>query len=235
MLRSLKRESVYILLSILASAVIGVVAIFDLSNTVRYGGLLALESLLRKGEPVSARAVANYAQHLSDIPETCRTDILDAAVAVAMQNIEQEAGSPDRSAWIASLRSMEPLLRGSLACMPTNGLLWGRLAVVRWLLGGTAEEQASLLTMSQAYAPAELPALRGRMIQWRRVSPPVLELAEHALRADIRVILNYAPVSAVKSLLADVPPLIRPFLADEALALPRDRRDVLDRAGIKLD
>lgn len=234
MLRNPRRNFVC-LLAVLASLLIGAVAVGDLATTARYGSYLAIDSLLANDKPVSAQVIADYAQRLSKSPQTCRTDILNSAVDIAMRNVEQETTSLDRTAWIASLRSLEPLLRDSLACMPTNGLLWARLAVVRWLLGGTAEEQASLLTMSQAYAPSELRVIRSRLVQWRRVSPKVLELAERWLRSDVRTILNYAEVSAAKRLLADVPPLVKPFVAEEALVLPQERRTAFVQAGIPLD
>jgi len=232
MLRNARRGFVSIL-AVSAAVLIGAVAAGDLAVTARYGGYLAIDSLLANDKPVLASVVADYAQRLSTAPDTCRSDILNAAVDVAMRNIEQETVSSDRTAWIASLRSMEPLLRDSLACMPTNGLLWARLAVVRWLLGGTAEEQATLLAMSQAYAPSELQVIRSRMVQWRRVSPKVLDLAGDALRSDIRTIINHAPASSAR-LLADLPPLMQPFVADEALALPQERQNIFERAGVPL-
>ena len=151
-----------------------------------------------------------------------------------MRNVKQMRNEGDQVGWIASLRSMEPRLHRALACVPTDGMLWERLAVVRWFLGGSAQEQARLLTLSQAYSPGELEVVRARMVQWTRVTPIVVDLAQDALRSDIKVTLGYSSIRAVEAMVRDMPAVLQPLLKEAVAGLPPDRAADLAKAGITL-
>ncbi|RWX75758.1 hypothetical protein EPK99_18915 [Neorhizobium lilium] len=209
-------------------------AVWQFVVTARYGVYVTLASMMDKGESVSSAAVANYASKADQLPSTCRTDLLNAAIAVNIRNVDQMRGIDDQVSWIASLRAMEPRLRQGLGCVPTDGLLWQRLAVVRWFLGGTAQEEAHLLSMSQAYAPYELDIVKTRILQWKRVTPAVIDLAGDALRSDIRITLLYAPVGEVKAMLTEASAFMLPLLSSEAVGMPPERSDALRKADITL-
>jgi hypothetical protein len=231
---SLRRDLAYPL-AVVACLMVGALAVGEILLTARYGAYTALTSLMDKRQPVSAAAIINYAQRLSQLPETCRTDLLNAAVTVDMRGVDQLENSGDQVAWIASLRSLEPRLRHALTCSPTDGLLWERLAVVRWFLGGTAKEQTLLMGMSQAYSPGELGTLRSRMEHWKRLSPAVIEQSQDALRADVRVILHHSPPQFAKKVLAEVPQVLTSIVITEAAMIPEDRRSKLRKVGVLLD
>lgn len=221
-------------LSVALAIFVAALAATEFVLTAKYSPYLSLDSYLKKNASVSSRALQDYASRLPARPETCRSDILNATVGVAMGDVEQKMFLNDRRPWLEALRSMEPLLRESLACMPTDGMLWARLATVRWLLGGSADEQALLMNTSQAYAPAEIQVLRSRFVQWQRVSPQVISLAEHALRADIHVVLNYASPRFVKEILGRISPQVQPLLLDEMRSVSQARQDELSAEGVIL-
>jgi len=233
MLLKLKYDLSYVAAATMAIFVAALAAT-DLMTSLKYAPYFALDALIRKHEPVSARAVETYAARLTTLPDTCRSDVINATINVAMRNVEQKTALIDRQPWISALQSMEPLLRDGMTCMPTNGMLWAQLATVRWLLGGTAEEQAVLLNMSQAYAPAEIKVLRARFTQWQRVSPMVISQSEHALRSDIRTVLNYGSPALVKEILAKISPQVVPIVADEGSLVSEPRKRLLAAAKIEL-
>lgn len=231
---NLRRKLVY-LIAVAASLVIAAFAFVDLSTTASYGPYIALDSLMKRNQTVSAAAVSEYAKRLSKLPETCRTDVWNSVIAVATRNVRQEETSLDRQTWIAALRLMDPLLRTALGCMPTNGQIWARLAVVQWLLGGSGDEQVTLLVTSQAYAPNELQALELRMVQWRRVTPYVLQRTQNAMRSDIRAVLTYAPSKIVAEFLANIPDSMAPVVKDEFALITPERKAKLGEDGFSLD
>jgi hypothetical protein len=220
--------------AVVACMAISSLAIWQFLLTARYGVYTTLASLIDRGSPVSQSAVTTYAAKAEELPATCRTDLLNAAITVAMRDIDQMRNLDDQAGWVASLRSLEPRLRAALGCVPTDGMLWERLAVVRWFLGGSAQEEAHLLILSQAYGPGELDVLQTRIAQWKRVSPAVIDLAGDALRSDIRTTLLYAKPASVAALLADMPAVLQPLVSNEAAAVPPDRRDLLTAAKIAL-
>lgn len=223
-----------VLLLILACMAVASFAIWQFFITARYGTYTTLASMIEKGEAVSAAAVSDYAARADALPATCRSDLLGAVITVSMQNVEQMRSVGDQVGWVASLRAMEPRLHRALACVPTDGMLWERLAVVRWFLGGSAQEQARLLTLSQAYAPGELDVVRARMVQWTRVTPAVVDLAQDALGSDIRVTFGHSSAEAVEVMMRDMPASLQPLLKAAAADLPPDRAADLAKAGVSL-
>jgi hypothetical protein len=202
--------------------------------TARYGTYSTLAAMLDKGEAVSPAALASDAQKAARLPNTCRTDLLNAAITIMLRNAEQVHESRDQLAWVEALRGLEPQLRQALACVPTDGMLWQRMAVVRWFLGCSADEEARLLAQSQAYAPGELEVVSARMLQWKRVTPAVIEGARDALRADIRVTLGHAKPPAVEAMLRELPATLQSLAGQEVAALPPERTKDLLQAGIRL-
>ena len=233
MRHSLWRELVYPV-AVLSCIGAGLLAAWEFVLTARYGVYSTLATMIEKGEAVSPAAVTAYAAKADRLPATCRSDLLNAAIAVSMRDVDQMRTIGDQVAWSQALRALQPRLEQGLACVPTDGMLWERLAVVRWFLGGTAHEQAQLLTTSQAYAPRELEVVQVRIVQWKRVTPAVIDIARDALRSDLSVTLLYAPPQAVKAMFADAPPFIAALFKDAAIGMSPERRAALSKADIAL-
>jgi hypothetical protein len=231
-MRNKFRDTVPRVTALMIAVVILGVAVYELALTRQYGAYLALESLFHRKQAVSLEAVSHHAQRLEGPLQSCRTDILDAVVSVSQRHVDQQFDARNGPDWLDSMRRMEPVVRDALACSPTNGDLWARLAILRWYLGGSAEEQIGLMTLSQVYAPAELAVVKRRLRHWRNVTRRMAMRAENLVRSDIRVMLLYAPAKDAAAALASLPPAIEPlFLAEERL-VPQERREDLRRAGL---
>lgn len=206
-------------------------AFWDLSVTARYGSYSAILSLRARKEPVSAAAVAAYAGALAHVPDTCRSDLLEPMLAVERLDLDRLSRAGDRSAFMASVHVSEKLALHVLGCTPTNGEAWLQLAVARWSLGRGADEQARLLSLAQAYDPAEWGAVRARLVQWGAVSPRVREIARDAMVSDLRNAAQYAPSREAALFLPQLVPALVRVLREEWSFVPQDRRGELSRWG----
>jgi hypothetical protein len=218
----------------IAAFLVAMLALAELKAARDYGAYLSLNSLLRRHEAVSDRAVMHYAQSLDGSLGSCRTDILEAVVSVAQRDVDLKfIGS--REEWPSALARSERVLRAALGCNPTNGDLWMRLAVTRWLVGGSADEQLSLMTLSQTYSPSNLDTVTKRLLHWGTVTPQMAALGEDLIRRDIRTILLYAPETDAVGLLRNLPAHLHPLVRSEAEVVPRLRLDALKEAGFSAE
>lgn len=215
--------------AILGAVMAAALAVSEFAATREYSPYLSLNSLLHRHEMVSDSAVTHYAQNLEGLRRSCRTDILEAVVSVIERDVDFQF-SANKEDWPAALLRLERVLRGALTCTPTDGDLWMRLAVARWFAGGSADEQLSLMTLSQAYSPANLDTVRKRLLHWSAVTRPMAALGEDLIRRDIRTVLLYAPERDVTGTLHDLPAHLQPLVRSEAEVVPRLRLDALKAA-----
>lgn len=203
--------------------------------TARYTPYLRLSTLMARGQPVSDDAVLRFSADLPNRPVTCRSDIVEAEIAVRLQQVEirrrigQVSGGDE--AWKASVRALAPALDHALSCLPTDSRLWQRRAVLTWLLGGPVSAQIADMQMSQAYGPADLDAIALRLSHWKRVGPSITGPADSAIRSDIRNLLEQAPIAQLSALLSDLPPELDRIVADTLTNLAPARRAQLSDKG----
>jgi hypothetical protein len=209
-------------------------AIYQVASARPYGPYLSMHSLMERRQPVSEAAISDYAGIL-DLPlASCRSDIADAGISVLQRNIALELSGMNGPARHHAMRRMEDLLGNALACAPTDGDLWARLAIVRWYLGGSADEQLSLMTLSQVYSPSDLAVVARRLRHWRQVTPRMAVLAQDLVRADIRKVLLHAPPRRAMAMLRTFPPNLAAWTNLERDILPPERVEALQAAGLKL-
>jgi hypothetical protein len=215
-----------------AASFAALIALHELSVTRQYSAYQSLTGMFRERKAVSEQAISHYAGRLDGELGSCRTDILDAVVAVSQRNVDQEFSTRNRPGWLAAMQKMEETVRSALACRPANGDLWVRLATLRWFLGGSADEQISFMTLSQAYAPANLATTMKRLRYWSQVTPYMAALGEDLIRSDVRTMLLHAPEKDVVSSLSDLPENLLPLIRSEQAIVPQSRLDALAKAGV---
>lgn len=174
-------------------------------------------------DPVSLAAVDDAIAKADVVFPDCQSDGITGVVDLVTWRADQIDPREDRDNWILALRQLEDVSRKALACEPTDGMFWARLAFARWFLGGTAQEQAKLLGYSQSYAPSEYPVIRARFFQWRRVSPTVISLARHQVQEDIRTVLLYVPLVEAVDLLTGMPQQLTFMMQEEMRLMPPER------------
>lgn len=203
--------------------------------SARYAPYLRLHGLIARGEPVSADAIGRFSTDRANRPPTCRSDLVEAQVAVELQQVENSRRVSEMSGgdevWMSSVRNLAPVLDHALACLPTSGRLWQQRAVLTWLLGGPVAAQVIDMELSQAYAPADLDVIALRFTHWRRVGAAVTTPAQSALRFDMWFILTQAPARYVRAILTDLPPDLDRLLQEQLANLGEVRRDELARTG----
>jgi hypothetical protein len=217
------------------------IAIFSAEQfwlSARYAPYLRINGLLARQVPVSADAINRYSADLGNRPPTCRSGLIEAILSVRLQQIEmrrslaEQRGMDDR--WSDAVLALAPIVDHALSCLPTDGRLWQRRAVLTWLLGGPAKAQITDMELSQAYAPADLDVVALRLSHWKRVGPAVTDPAESALRADLRIVLQHAPAPGVPFLLADLPSDIQRLVKEELSGVDVGRQSQLAAAGFSV-
>jgi hypothetical protein len=203
--------------------------------SARYAPYLRISGLIAQDVAVSTEAINRYSADLAHRPSTCRSDLVEAAVTVRLQQVEirrrvaERQGLDDR--WSDAVRALAPIVDHALSCLPTDGRLWQQRAVLTWLLGGPAKAQITDMELSEAYAPADLDVVALRLSHWKRVGPAVTGPAERALRADLRIVLQQAPAASVPFLLAGFPPDLTLLLREELKNVDLERQSRLAAAG----
>ncbi|WP_165225690.1 hypothetical protein [Affinirhizobium pseudoryzae] len=210
-------------------------------------GTVAIESLLHAGSAQELRQLRNIAllqsadrtdeilaarQSTGQLIEACESTAIDAAIELDVAYADRFAPQSDRDAWQKALAELASHARLALACQPTNGLIWARLAFAEWFLGRPGEEQARILEYSELYAPAELVSLNARLHHWSRLSPYVLQRAETSYERDLLTFLLWFPSTAAAQMWQTFSEREKQFAARLTPAVPEERLRQLAAKGV---
>ncbi|WP_313556541.1 hypothetical protein [Agrobacterium cavarae] len=102
---------------------------------------------------------------------SCNSLILRAAVTVAMHDLDGQNSNRDYEKWSHSISDAIVVLTTASACLPTDGDIYLRLAMVEWKIAASKKRNTLLLSLSHKYAPYELEILNARLLMWERLSP----------------------------------------------------------------
>ncbi|MEJ1157534.1 O-antigen ligase family protein [Prosthecomicrobium sp. N25] len=162
--------------------------------------LLRIAGQIESNYPVDPQAVAPYLEpaRLAAVARSCRSDSLRAAVTITLKQADLEA---DRA---AALARAEALLSAALACFPTEGNFWLRLAMVQALAGADPENLAPLAVLSQRYAPAEYQVVMARAAFLGQIQPKG-EALRAVLDRDLDYVANQATVPDAVFLMGNIP------------------------------
>ena len=202
----------------------------------RYVNVVYLADNLSRGIPVSGQVAHEFvgeALSLVDAGE-CRSDLLDAALTVVLNDLDASTAMAPGDTDIDSLNVADHFLRHVLSCTPTDGDAWARLAMIRRGLGAQPSELAALLERSSWYAPSEGTTLRARLELWRTAPDDLLLGAESALDHDILTVLTYFPFKASASVLAGGTQRFRDRVIAVSASLPVERVANLRKAGLTI-
>ncbi len=178
------------IIGLLISAIVLLLAGRELEMWYRFEGVIKASRLIERGERLETKTVMELAK-LADtmIPsKVCNTDLLKAGTTLVLGRLEHTSSRQDYDAWLTSIRKADAFLRHALACVPEQGNFWARLAMVRQQLAEEPEEVLKLLELSQHYAPAELTAIKGRLLVVQKASSITLQRVANILSSDLAVI-----------------------------------------------
>lgn len=226
------RKRIVVLLALVGASTL--LALGELRSAVPSQAARRLHAVAASGpEPVRS-ALSSWVSSNEGLITACPAGAVDAAIELDVLHADLYVPFRQRDEWVRALARLERDARQALACQPTNGLVWARLAFASWFLGQPAARQARYLDYSQLYAPAEMGALRARFAQWARVTPMVMSDASRSFDRDLRTLLAFAPTSVAVPLLGDMPASSRPSIVNVARVLPQQRLDALRARGIDL-
>lgn len=225
-------QSLALLLALVGGS--SILALSELQSAVPSQAARRLHAAAVSGpEPVRS-TLSSWVSSSEGLILECPAGAVDATIELDVLHADLYVPFNQRSEWVQALARLERDAREALACQPTNGLAWARLAFASWFLGQPAGLQARYLDYSQLYAPAELGALKARFAQWARVTPVVMSDASRSFERDLRTLMTSAPVSVAVPLLKGMPPWSREAIVHVARVLPQDRLDVLKARGLDL-
>ncbi|KQR70817.1 hypothetical protein [Rhizobium sp. Leaf341] len=184
------------------------VSVSQLRVTMQAYDLLYAARLIDSGKPVSIDYIDTLLDTMKadDIP--CRHDVVTAVMTTRFHTLDRlNAAATNPEKWQKALDQAGQFVRRGLACFPTDGGLWLRLAVVRWAGDAPAADVAMAMTQSQQSSPVETAPLLGRIEMWNRMSRAAIQAAEPAARADITTYDAYFRAIKPKALLTPSPAL----------------------------
>lgn len=188
---------------------------------------------LDAGRPVDDVALAALlAGHMpADRLTSCKAEVLRPSLTVLLAALDRTDRDHAYGDWAARLGETEEQVRHALSCMPGDGNLWLRLAMLRQAGGEVPAEQARLMALSQQLAPAERRMLIGRLAHWNRLSAATLTLAREEAAADLRNGLVYLPARDLQAVLAAPSATMRGLIAETLPLIPEERRKALGPLG----
>lgn len=169
------------------------VAFGEIDTSYRYSGISAVAKQLESGLSVRLDVVAHYAKEADDasVAGTCRTDVLMSGATVVLANLDTVSPVNDFDRWSSSVSNAQEYFERALACWPSNGNFWLRLAMIKRAIAEIPLEQKQLLTRSQAHAPAEYEVVRARLTYYTRLEKPTIAEVHSQLSMDIEAYLKY--------------------------------------------
>jgi len=179
----------------LVSALFISIAFKQILVTYQEADIVYVARLVENGEPISSHAVAFYAKQASAIVEQdiCRSDVVKSGLSVILKNLDAQQPEADYERWATTLQEADTYLTHALSCLPTNGNLWLRLAMVRLTMAEQPDEIARLLSHAQWLAPSEINELSSRLKIWNRVSASTLAKASSSVLSDLLLVQRNKP------------------------------------------
>jgi hypothetical protein len=189
---------------------------------------------LDAGTPVDTAALTRLVE--AGLPsrrlETCNGLVLRASLTVLLAHLDRADRTSDYEAWAQRHGAAERQVSHALTCLPADGNLWLRLAMLRQAAGEVPSDQAALMALAQQRTPAERRQLVGRLAQWNRLSPATLALAREDAVSDVRNGLNFLAPDDVGLALAAPSPAMLGLIREVLPLVPAERREALRKSGL---
>ncbi|WP_182422191.1 hypothetical protein [Aureimonas sp. ME7] len=215
------------------AALCAAISVANWNAAVAGRSLAALAGRIERRQPVSLASVENALPAISAqaAASSCNDRMNRAALtvsSVAQQAMNQAQSFED---WSAGLARTSGILRRGIACTPTNGNFWARLALTERAAAPTAVSISRFMAMSERLAPAEAGSLMARAEVWR-TSPWLDGAAAEARARDLRTILARARAADAVRMLRQADPAIRDEVRAYLTDLPPKQAAELERIGL---
>jgi hypothetical protein len=199
---------------------LGAYAVVLSRGNIEHRALLTMDERLAAGWTVTVKQVAETAQAVvaENDDGHCRSTYLRPAVAVVLYDLNRYNQAADYNAWAAAHLNAEQILGTALRCLPSDGNLWLRKALLARAAAENPAEIKAIMTLSSQLAPYERRQILARLELWKHLSSYGLFVNNDLARADIRSVLLFADGPARKSLMKGMSPDFKTLVSREATA-----------------
>lgn len=131
-----------------------------------------------------------FQSHVFPPHQNCYGEMVDNRLDHVLAELDQRDLDRDYTLWAGTVADAEDAATDALACMPTNGVYWVKLAMLRQSQVEIGSEIALLIDTSQIYAPVELDVIGARLALIDRVSAPTFEIVRRSFEKDRTLICS---------------------------------------------
>lgn len=167
-------------------------ALKETSDSFRFANVLSLAKDIDTYGNLPNETLLSAMDSLSQIPDEniCRSDIVKAGMALVLKDLDYRYQTEEMANRSNGLVFAERYLRHALKCLPVDGNVWLRFAMVRYARTSNVDELVQLISMSQQLAPAEDNVILGRFVLWNNASLELQQKAAAAYTADKNAVCN---------------------------------------------
>lgn len=187
---------------------------------------------LNRGESVSPALIGTLATggEFSASMLQCRSDILNAALAIQLHNLDGVNRAVDDARWQDSMANAQTLVEHAERCTPADGDLWLRDAM---LVRAVAEQPAAIvkrLELSANLIPNYMPVVVARIGLMSAASPETQAAGASLLDDDLRIMVFYFPPYRIVPILKSLPPDVKARAMALVPLAPASQREYLQKA-----
>jgi hypothetical protein len=144
-----------------------------------------------RGQPVNIAYVSSLLDTVDRQDIVCRHDVVTAVTTARFHVLDVLNGSLTKvEHWDEIVAKAGRYAEKAVTCFPTDGTLWLRLAVIRWVANAPADSIATAMIHSQHFAPVESGAVLGRLTLWNRLSRAAVVEGRKAAIADLAILAS---------------------------------------------
>jgi hypothetical protein len=188
--------------------------------------LQLLARRIEQGDPISTSALATVVDEDSQllVQQTCRSSIQRAAVTLHLAYLQQHDQNLDYTDWSVAAAAADAITAHAVRCMPGEGNVWVRHAMVQQQIAERPAMLSALLNMSAKLSPADIAPITARLSVWQRVSEQTLTLSRIEIADSLGTFLNFARGHDVRRLLKFHSSAFGELLLDAVGNLPEPRQ-----------
>lgn len=202
------RRSIFAAAIVMAASLLVMNAAFkETWHSSRFSNVLSLAKAIDTYGSLPNESMLSVMDDLAEIPDEniCRSDIVKAGMSLVLKDLDRRYQTEEAASRSNGLIFAERYLRHALKCLPVDGNVWLRFAMVRYARTSNVDELSQLISMSQQLAPAEENVILGRFVLWNNEALQLQQKAAAAYIADKNAVCN-AKWTAIRKQLPDLCP-----------------------------
>ncbi len=167
-------------------------AVDQVVHYARFADLQYWARQIEKGRPLELSALDRLVSETYDrgIEQECQSAFVKPFLTVLLAGLDARNPNSEYEKWFEALGQTEQFLRHTLSCLPTDGNLWVRYAMVRQASAEQSDEIHRLVGLSQRYSPAEENAITARYFLYNRLTNMTLEKISIEVRKDVEILCS---------------------------------------------